>query len=320
MGKVFKALGKISSLDADSSTPVQTHVEEKNDPQHQADDPREAAPELFRSPPAETKTETDSTTAPLAAEADFFQQSDEQSAQKWHERLTAASATASLVREEFRRLRTHILHPPHNRRPARTILVVSTAPEEGKSLVCAGLGLALAQGVKEHALLIDCDLRRPSLAGLFSLGNERGVVDYLQNGIDLGQLIRKTGFPKLSVIPSGQPPFNPAELLGSEKVTAMIHEVANRYSDRFVVFDSPPLGSAAETAILAEQVEGIVLVVREGKSRREDVKELLETIGPEKIVGLVYNDYRMNLLESSLAGYPYYHYNSYSGRAPDTRS
>ncbi|MEJ2032676.1 MAG: polysaccharide biosynthesis tyrosine autokinase [Deltaproteobacteria bacterium] len=318
MGRVFKALGKVSQLNPDPSAVPDPSAESQK---HYgagtfATDDQAAADETFH--PAQTTSKSEVSPGPQPGEEqNFFNQPEEQKVQKWHERLVAATETASLVGEEFRRLRTHILHPPNNKKPPRTILVVSAVPEEGKSLVCAGLGLALAQGVKEHALLIDCDLRRPSLAGLFGLPNDKGLSDYLQSGTDLGRLIRKTGFRKLSIIPSGRPPYNPAELLGSERLTAMIDEVANRYPDRFVVFDSPPLRNAAETAILAKQLEGIVLVVREGKSRREDVSELVETIGPEKIVGLVYNDYRMNLLENKMTGRSYYNYYSSSSSGSD---
>jgi protein-tyrosine kinase len=221
---------------------------------------------------------------------------------KWNERLLAAMGTASEVAEAFRRLRTFILHPPSGKEPARTIMVTSSAPGEGKTFVCSGLAVVLAQGVEEHALVIDCDLRRPSLAAMFGLAGQKGLADYLRSGLDLGQLIRTTGIPKLSVIASGAPPDNPAELLGSERLPAMINEVASRYPDRHILFDSPPLGGAAETAVLAKYVDGVVLVVREGKSRREEVRYLVETIGPEKIIAVVFNGYQTTLLERSVSG------------------
>ncbi|HET98173.1 MAG TPA: polysaccharide biosynthesis tyrosine autokinase, partial [Desulfurivibrio alkaliphilus] len=219
------------------------------------------------------------------------------------QRLVAALGAASGVAEEFRRLRTRILHPAAGTRPARTILVVSAAPGEGKTFVCAGLAISLAQGVEEHALAVDCDLRHPSLAAMFGLDNDQlGLADHLRDGVDLGRLIRKSGLDKLSVIPSGAPPANPAELLGSEKLAAMIREVAARYPDRYILIDSPPLQMAAETAILAGLVDGVVLVVRAGKSRRDDVGQLVETIGPDKIIGVVFNAYRSSPLERRLSG------------------
>lgn len=235
-------------------------------------------------------------------------------ARGWDERLVAAFGAASAVSEEFRRLRTHILHPPDGASPPRTILVTSVLPQEGKTFICGGLGVALAQGVKEHVLMIDCDLRRPFLATLFGQDHEQGLADYLGSGVELGGLIRKTGLGKLSLVSSGLPPTNPAELLGSEGLAAMVREVKERYADRYILLDSPPLQQAAETAILAKLVDGVVLVVREGRSRREAVARFVNSIGPEKIIGVVFNAHESNLLERSLYG-PYgsdYYYSSYT--------
>lgn len=218
----------------------------------------------------------------------------------WDERLRLALARTSGVAEDFRRLRTCILHPPDGGKPPRTILVVSAVSGEGKSFVSAGLAVSLARGLAEYALMIDCDLRRPSLASLFGQADEQGLADYLEYGEELPQLIRKTGMNKLSLIASGQPPANPSELLGSERLAAMVADVARRYSDRYIIFDSPPVLRAAETSVLARLVDGVVLVVREGRSRREDVRQALELVGPEKVVGVVYNGLSTGLVERQL--------------------
>lgn len=283
MGKVFKAL-------------LKAEAGEVNDLVQPATEPAIAAPEPRRQANPAEVTESAITTGhgnrPAAA-----------SARGWDERLVAASGTNSEIAEEFRRLRTHILHPSGGGTPARTILVASAAPGEGKTFVCAGLAIALAQSVEGHALLIDCDLRRPSLAGMFGLANEPGLSDHLRARTDLAQLIRKTSLGKLSLVPSGAPPANPAELLGSDRLSSMVAEVTNRYPDRYIIFDSPPLLKAAETAILAKQVDGVVLVVREGTARREHVRQLMETIGQEKIIAVVFNAYQSNILEKHIAGY-----------------
>lgn len=223
-------------------------------------------------------------------------------ARSWDERLVAASGSDPDVAEEFRRLRTRILHPPEGGNPPQIILVASVAPDEGKTFVCSGLAISLAQGVEAHVLMVDCDLRQPTLAGVFGLGNEPGLSDHLRDKTGLDQLIRKTGLHKLSLIASGRPPANPAELLGSDMLAAMINEVAGRYPDRYILIDSPPLLKAAETAILAKLVDGVVLVVREGGSRRNDIRLFIDTIGPEKIIAVVFNGYRSNLIENRLSG------------------
>jgi len=308
MGRVFKALSKAESTNTNIVTPEmpattapvaspETQLSELPTKPHQAD-------------PEPTVTESNA-----SEQASVFREDNSgasMTARSWDERLVAASGSDMDISEEFRRLRTRILHPPEGGNPPRTILVASVAPGEGKTFVCSGLAISLAQGVGAHALMIDCDLRRPALAGVFGIGNEPGLSDHLRDKTGLDQLIRKTGLHKLSLIASGRPPTNPAELLGSEMLTAMINEVAGRYPDRYILFDSPPLLKAAETAILAKLVDGVVLVVREGKSRREDTRLFIDTIGPEKIIGVVFNGYRSNILERRLSGaYGGAYYSSY---------
>ncbi|MGV1098200.1 polysaccharide biosynthesis tyrosine autokinase [Thiovibrio sp. JS02] len=227
---------------------------------------------------------------------------------KWNERLRMSTDPYSQYVEQFKRLRATILHPPSGV-PVKTILVTSVAPHEGKGFVCANLGVALSQGVESHALLVDCDLRRPSLAQLFGLSNETGLVDHLRNDVDLSLLVRKTGQAKLSLIPSGKPPRNPAELLDSQKMKVLIDEVAGRYPDRVVIFDSPPNIVASETSILAQQVDGVIIVVRSGGAKREHVKRLIDSIGPEKVIGIVFNAYKENKVKAFLSEKTGYHYN-----------
>lgn len=238
------------------------------------------------------------------------------SQEKWDLRLQMSIDPKSGYFEGFRRLRASIVYPSSGRRP-RTLLVTSAVPHEGKGFVCANLGVALARGMEHHAMMVDCDFRHPTLAGLFGLSNETGLADYLRGEADLPLLIRKTGQSKLSVLPSGQPPANPAELLASSRMSALIDEMADRYPDRIVLFDSPPDVVASETSVLAQSIDGVILVVRYGASKKEDVKRFVETIGKEKIFGVVFNAFPENTVEAFLdkkLGYGYsYHSYSYKG-------
>ncbi len=232
----------------------------------------------------------------------------------WDERLQMATLSPGIT-ESFRRLRAQILHPTQGSSP-RTIMVTSSIPAEGKSFVCANLGVAFAHGLEQHALIIDCDLRRPSLSQLFGLNNDRGLSNYLQKDTDLFTLIKKTALDKLSVIPSGPPPANPSELLGSDKMRLLIDEMVQRYPDRYIFFDSPPMHAASETSVLAKHVDGIILVVRWGKSGREQVRQLVQAIGREKIIGIVFNAFEKNSLEQKFdsysKSYDYYYSSPYS--------
>jgi exopolysaccharide/PEP-CTERM locus tyrosine autokinase len=225
----------------------------------------------------------------------------------WDTRLKLSTDPHSPYFENFRRLRSSILYPSRGPRP-KTIMVTSVAPNEGKGFICANLGVALSQDMEHHALMIDCDFRRPNLGNLFGVSNETGLVDYLQDYVDLSYLIRKSGQQKLSLIPSGRPPRNPSELLSSTRMAAVLEEVAGRYQDRVVLVDSPPDIVASETGILARHLDGIILVVRHGVSKKEHVRKLVDALGPQKIMGVVYNGYPQNLFGQLLdrkIGYSY---------------
>jgi capsular exopolysaccharide synthesis family protein len=223
----------------------------------------------------------------------------------WDEKLAILADSSSAMAESFRYLRTKILHPPSGQ-PLRRVLVTSAMPDEGKSLVCAALGISLAQGLEQHALLIDCDLRRSSLARLFAVKDEKGLVNYLRDGLEVSQLIRKTGLRKLSLIPSGAKPLNPAELLDSIAIGHLFEELSSRYDDRFTLIDTPPLQAASETAVLAKHVDGIILVTRWGRGGREQIKKLTATLDADKIIGVVFNGCETNFMSSKLSGYESY--------------
>lgn len=207
---------------------------------------------------------------------------------QWDHRLQLSTDPNSPFFENFRRLRSTILYSRGEGQP-RTILITSAEPHEGKGFVCANLGIALSQGMEHHALMVDCDFRQSTLAEMFGLSNEAGLADYLQDDSEISGLIRKTGQPKLSLIPSGKPPGNPAELLGSSRMLSLVDELAHRYRDRIILFDSPPHNIASETSVLARYLDGVVLVIRHGASKKEHVKQFVDTIGANKVFGVVFN-------------------------------
>ena len=228
----------------------------------------------------------------------------------WDERLIKATGVSSSVAESFRTLRTKILHPESGN-PIRKVLVTSAVPGEGKSFVCANMAVSFAQGVDHHALMVNCDLRKPSLEKMFGLSNDEGLVNYLRDKTEIGSLITEVGVNKLSLLPAGPPPVNPAELLGSDRMEQLVDELAGRYDDRVVFFDSPPLQVASETAVLAKYVDGIVLVVRWGASRREYVQSLVEQLGKSNIIGIVFNAYKSTIVDNKVFGSYEYQKESY---------
>jgi protein-tyrosine kinase len=230
---------------------------------------------------------------------------------KWDERLTGAVNFSGEAAESFRILRSKILMPLDGRQRPKTIMVTSVLPKEGKSFVTANLGIALAQCVDQYSLLVDCDLRMPSLARLFGVPHRRGLSDYLKNKTDIASLIRKTSMEKLTILASGVPPANPAELLGSVRMHELIGELSSRYPDRFVIFDSPPIKVASESMTLAQVVDGVILVIGQGISSKALIEQAIADIGKQKVIGLVFNAYKSNFITSRLINKNYAHYGDY---------
>lgn len=225
----------------------------------------------------------------------------------WDARLAKAVHEDRTIPEIFSTLRSRILHPVDSKPVPRTIMVTSAIPGEGKSFITSNLGVSFAHGMDQHALLVDCDLRKPTMAPLFGLGNANGLVDYLRDKKALSQLICRSEIKKLSILPSGKPPMNPSELLSSHRMIDLVAELSGRYEDRTIIFDTPPMLAAAESRVLAKQVDGVILVVRQGKARKHQIQKVLEVIPKEKVIGIVFNDYKVNYIEKSyMSGYGYY--------------
>jgi exopolysaccharide/PEP-CTERM locus tyrosine autokinase len=217
-------------------------------------------------------------------------------------KLVALNSPHSYEAEQFKILRTNLLFPVAGD-PPRSILLTSTAPEEGKTFAAANLAISIALNVNKHVLLIDADLRSPQLHRRFGFRNVPGLSNYLADGRPLPSLLLKTKVDKLTLLPSGPPPENPSELISSERMANLLAEVTARYSDRLIVIDAPPPRMAAETGVLSRQVDGILIVVRYGRTRREDLSDLIERVGKKKILGSLVN--YAETPESRYYGYKY---------------
>jgi len=204
------------------------------------------------------------------------------------ENLVSEFAAKSYAAEQFRMLRTNLLFPADGKSP-RCILVTSALPDEGKSFVSANLAITFAQNIDKHVLLVDCDMRRPTVHTLFGYASAPGLSDHLAHSRPLEELILRTPYERLRILPGGAPPPNPAELLSSNRMADLIDEIRYRYDDRYIIVDSPPPHLTAETSAMARLVDGILLVVRSGSTKREMVEDVVEKLGREKILGLVAN-------------------------------
>ena len=219
-------------------------------------------------------------------------------------KVVVLSAPDSVDAENFKVLRAQVLFARDRERP-RTIMVTSSFPGEGKTFVAANLAVSIAMGIDEYVLLVDCDLRRPGQHKMLSYSNTQGLHEYLTGQKQLSELIIRTGIDKLSFLPSGKTPSNPAELLSSTKMEEFLKDKKGPYKDRFIVIDTTPSQVTSEANILARYVDVIILIVMAQKSPKEVIRKTIDNLGKEKILGIVFNGYNQ-----AHKGY-YKYYNKY---------
>lgn len=203
-------------------------------------------------------------------------------------RFVCLNDPSSPAAESFKILRSKLMFSDSGEL-RKAIMVTGAEPMDGKSLVAANLAVSIAQGMDHHVLLVDCDLRRPSLHKSFGLQAKQGLREYLEEGNVLAPYLLKTPVGKLTLLPAGQPSSSPSELLGSDKMQSLIQELRGRHVDRFIIFDTPPAHFTAEISSLVSMMDGVLLVVRAGKTLRESVEDVITLIGRQKIIGVVFN-------------------------------
>jgi len=211
---------------------------------------------------------------------------------KMDQNLVSLFNPQSFEAEQFKILRSNLLYPVTGN-PPRSVMITSPMPGEGKSFVAANLAISVALNINRHVLLMDCDLRRPSIHSRFGFEDVPGLSDYLSNGVPLLDLLIRTSVDKLTILPGGQPPDNPSELLSSERMSELLVEATERYPDRLIILDSPPPALTAETSVLSRWVDGVVIVIKHGKTSRDGVSDVIDKIGKEKIIGAVLNNFEV---------------------------
>lgn len=231
-------------------------------------------------------------------------------------RMLGAVSRASVrenfaVIESFKELRTNLrfMNPDH---PPRVIAISSCLPGEGKSTVASNLAIAIAEG-GQPVVLVDGDLRRPKLAKIFGLVENVGLTDAVVGLAPVGDLLQDVeAHPALKILGSGPIPPNPSEILSSETMLRLMAELSKSY---FVIIDAPPVISITDSAILAAQFDGVLLVVRAGATTRDEFAKSLDNIEKVKgtVLGCVLNWVPTNKLEGSRYGYygkSYYYYST----------
>jgi non-specific protein-tyrosine kinase len=214
--------------------------------------------------------------------------------------LITVSNPRSPISEAYRTLRTNLEFTSLDK-PIRSMVVTSASPEEGKSTTLANLAVVIAQAGKK-VILVDCDLRRPSLHQIFDARNTPGFTDMMRDDALMSKPpLQETGIPNLSLLPSGTIPPNPAELLASRRMSEVI--AALQQHAEMILFDAPPVIAVTDAAVLSSKVDAVLLVISAGKTKREHAKKakaLLEKVNA-RLIGAVLNNVKG---ETSL--YQYY--------------
>ena len=215
--------------------------------------------------------------------------------------MITLSNTKSLISEAYRHLRTSILLSSNGHNRQKSIVVTSSKRGEGKTSTCVNLAITLAQANKK-VLLIDCDLRNPKIHRILGLSNREGMSTFLSDGSKpLTHLIEATAIPNLYVLPAGKIPPNPSELVGSGMMKKCLAAVSQRFDH--VLVDTPPLLAVTDGSILANMVDGVILVIRGGDTTKEAImrsKNLL-TYAHARIIGTMLNNVDLHTCE------PYYY-------------
>ena len=218
--------------------------------------------------------------------------------------LITLSEPKSTASESYRGIRTSILFSAADNAP-RVILVTSAAPSEGKTITAANIAVTMAQA-GNRVLIMDCDLRRPKLHRMFNVQRDRGVSNILVGNCSLDEVILHSAIPGIDIVPCGPVPPNPSEMLGSQKMVKLMEMLRDRYE--LVILDSPPITAVTDAVILSRLVDGVLLVIREGETHREIVKNGISLLKAANahILGAILNSVTMG--RDSYYYYQYYYY------------
>jgi protein-tyrosine kinase len=230
--------------------------------------------------------------------------------------LTDRGATV----EQFRRLRSHV-YQAHSEAPMKTILVASGMPSEGKSFVAANLAMSMARNSVNNILLIDGDLRRPTLHSLLGAPNTPGLSDYLQGQADLIDIMQRYRSPKtggdgaaeiisnLTFIPSGRASDNSSELVANHRIEELIAAASPYFN--WIVIDSPPILAVTDAVDLARAADAVLLIAREASTRYDVAQRAQAAFSNSRILGFVLNAASEAPRKNSY-DYGYYYYHSES--------
>jgi capsular exopolysaccharide synthesis family protein len=184
-------------------------------------------------------------------------------------------------------------------KPLQVLVVTSPSPGDGKTLTALNLSLVLSQDTARDTLLIEADLRRPSMRGFFEDAPREGLVEVLNNEIKLSTALIRPEGSRLLILPAGARPSHPAELLASPKMLRLLQILRRRFD--YIVLDTPPVTAVVDADQLSSQADGVIMVVRAAATPRKLVRKAMDVVAKHPVVGIILNDVKTTPIDR------YYH-------------
>ena len=221
----------------------------------------------------------------------------------------APNTSRRRLSEEYRVIKRPVLMNAfgHGAAPVENgnlVAVTSSVAGEGKTYTSLNLAMSIAMELDTTILLIDADVIKRSMSSLLGLENETGLMDLLKDpGKDLSEVILATDLPRLKVMSAGSTTSNPTELLASGRMRRLVSELSARYSDRVILFDTPPILETTEASVILDMMGQVLVVVEASGTHIQTVQSAVKIINPEKVIGMILNKNRYKHADSYYGGY-----------------
>ncbi|MCU7863503.1 MAG: CpsD/CapB family tyrosine-protein kinase [Candidatus Thiodiazotropha sp. (ex Lucinoma borealis)] len=201
------------------------------------------------------------------------------------------------ISDQYKVLRTHVLQ---RLKANQWNSLAVTSPNEGcgKTLTSINLAISLAREVNHSVLLVDLDLRRPSIQQYFFSDEQQGISEYLTEEVELSEVLFNPGLDRLVILPGNKPFSNSSEMLSSPKMVQLVEDLKNRYPNRMVIFDMPPVLSCDDVIAFSPYIDAVMLVIEEGVTKKDEVKRAFELLGGSNLLGTVLNKSKYSDLTS----------------------
>ncbi len=193
-----------------------------------------------------------------------------------------------IIVEQYNLLRVKVQRLMFEKK-ARSLVVCSPGPSEGKTVTAVNLAISIARETSRTVLLVDADMRRSALNRYMGLTDAPGLYEHLTQGTPLNELLINPGIPRLTILTAGIPGHCPADILGGPAMQEFVADIRDRYPERMVIFDSPPLNLFSDGLYLARYADAALMVVRSGHTKEEELVKAIEETGETFMLGTVLN-------------------------------